>query len=124
MHDARSAVENYFAAWNAHEPAEITAFLARAVAEDAVLTASYQTVTGRAALATFIAEYRRARPSDRAVLTCTVETIGRVFRFTGHGVQADGTIYSAVMDVGELDDAGLIKTLTTFDTLLPPAVTS
>ena len=41
----------------------------------------------------------------------------------GHVVDGKNKI-SAVMDVGELDDAGLIRTLTTFDTLLPPAATS
>ncbi|HEY2070037.1 MAG TPA: nuclear transport factor 2 family protein [Rhizomicrobium sp.] len=121
MADARQAVEAYFAAWNERDAGRIASLLAAAVAEDAVLTASYHSVTGRAALADFIIEFRRARPDDHAVLTSQVETIGNFFRFTGRGEQPDGTVYSEVMDMGELDSEGRIKRLSTFDTLLPPS---
>lgn len=119
MADAQRAVETYFAAWNERDPERIVALVAACVTEDATLTASYHSVTGREALAAFIAEFRKACPDDRAVLTSKVETVGTCFRFTGRGEQPDGTIYGEVMDVGELDDAGLIKRLTTFDTITP-----
>ena len=35
------------------------------------------------------------------------------------GRQPDGTVYSEVTDVGELDESGRIKRLTTFDAIVP-----
>jgi SnoaL-like protein len=120
MADAQHAVETYFAAWNETDPAKITALIRACVADDAQFTASYRSVPGCEALAAFIVEFRKARPHDSAVLTSKVETVGNWFRFTGCGKQADGTLYSEVMDVGELDDGGRIRRLTTFDSIVPP----
>ena len=119
MVDAQRAVETYFAAWNERDPVKIVGLIRSCVAPDAVFTASYQSVPGCEALAQFIVEFRKARPDDRAILTSKVETVGTSFRFTGRGEQPDGTIYSEVMDVGELDESGRIKRLTTFDTIVP-----
>ncbi|MGH6872349.1 MAG: nuclear transport factor 2 family protein [Rhizomicrobium sp.] len=119
MSGAQRAVEDYIAAWNEPDAAGIAGRLQACMAEDAVLTASYQTVSGRSNLVQLIAEFRRSRPGDRAVLTSEVETVGSRFRFTGGGRHADGTLYGEVMDVGELDGEGRIKWLTTFDTAAP-----
>ena len=122
MTDAQRAVETYFAAWNARDPAQIAELVRACVATDARLVASYQIVEGCEALAVLIAEFRNGRPEDRAVLTSKVESVGNWFRFCGRGEQPDGTRYSEVMDVGELDDSGKIRRLTTFDTIVPAGV--
>ena len=119
MADAQRAVERYIAAWNESDPARIAALLDGCVAGGASLMSNQHAVTGRAALADFVAAFRAARPQDRAVLTSAVETVGRRFRFTGGGIGADGKPYGEVMDVGELDGEGRIAWLVTFDAPLP-----
>jgi len=119
MSKAQSAVEGYFAAWNEKDPVRIAALVKACVAADAQLVSSTHSVTGAEALADFIVAFRQMRPDDAAILTSTVESVGAFFRFTGCGKQPDGTIYSDVMDVGELDADGRIKRLVTFDSALP-----
>ncbi|HEY1630716.1 MAG TPA: nuclear transport factor 2 family protein [Rhizomicrobium sp.] len=119
MSEAQRAVEAYFAAWNEKDPARISALVKSCIAADAQLTSSAHSVTGADALAEFIVAFRQMRPGDAAVLTSKVESVGAVFRFTGCGKQPDGTVYSDVMDVGELDADGRIKRLVTFDSVMP-----
>ncbi|HTQ12885.1 MAG TPA: nuclear transport factor 2 family protein [Rhizomicrobium sp.] len=120
MADARQAVESYIAAWNENDPARIGALLEDCMAADCELASGQHAVSGRDALVAFVTAFRKARPGDRAVLTSAVETVGARFRFTGCGVDAEGRLYGEVMDVGELDAAGRIKWLTTFETPSPP----
>lgn len=119
MSEAQRAVEGYFAAWNEKNPARIAEIVKSCVAADAQLTSSTHNVTGADALTEFIVVFRQMRPDDAAILTSKVESVGAFFRFTGCGKQPDGTVYSEVMDVGELDADGRIKRLVTFDSVVP-----
>ena len=60
-------------------------------------------------------DIREQCPHDWGRLTSEIQVCGNWFRFTAEVVRPDGSRYSQVLDVGELDSEGRIVRIMTFN---------
>ena len=90
-------------------------------ATDGTITSNTEVIAGREAVLDAIRAFRNSRPDDRAVLTSAIDHHHNIFRFTGEVVRPDGTSYSDVLDIGEVDSHGRIARILTFHGPLAPA---
>ena len=108
------AVLTYVEAWNENNPARRQALLQQCWAEDGVILTPRELIEGRDALAARIAGFREQCLQDRGELTSEIQVCGNWFRFTATVVRPDGSRYSDVLDVGEVNSAGQIQRIITF----------
>lgn len=114
------AVRAYVAAWNEPDPEVRARLLEQCWAVDARLVTGGDGYNGRAALAAAMAALRADPRGLTATFTSPVDVQGRMFRFTGVVVAADGTIVGAeAHDAGEVGDDGRIAIILTFNGPLP-----
>lgn len=121
--EIEAAVLGYVSAWNAIDPREVDRRLERCFAVDGVIHSNFERIEGRAALAARIKAWRAQNPKNRAVFTAGIEQHHRFFRFAGIVFDADGKPYSPALDVGEIDEQGLIRQIITFHLEMPPVPT-
>jgi hypothetical protein len=117
-------VQTYLAAWNEHDPQTRRVLLEQCAAEDILIINEHEQLEGRPEVLQRMAEFRRARPADRAVLTSRIETVQSWFRFTAEVIRPDGTSYSQILEIGELGREGKIVRMVAFRALLPPVLNS
>jgi len=120
MSDIEQTAMRYIAAWNENDDAQRMRLLEACWAANGTITSNNEHIVGRDAVFAAITSFRRSRPDDRAVLTSAIDHHHHIFRFTGHVVRPDGTSYSNVLDVGEVDADGRITRIFTFHD--PPPV--
>jgi hypothetical protein len=72
-------------------------------------------LNGRASVEARIASFREQCPHDLGRLTSEIQACGNWFRFTAEVVRPDGSRYSQVLDVGEIDSDGRIVRIVTFN---------
>ena len=118
--EIEAAALAYISAWNANDPREVDRLLADCWAIDGVVHSNFERIAGRAALADRIKRWRAQNPTNRAVFTSGIEQHHRFFRFSGIVFDAKGVAYSPALDVGEINDDGLIRQIITFHLEMPP----
>jgi hypothetical protein len=114
MPDSQAAVAAYIAAWSENDPARRSALLDGCWHPDATIEIGERRFRGRAEVEREIARFRAQCPEDRGELTSDVDTVGNWLRFTVRVVRPDGSHYSEVLDIGELDDRGRFRRILTF----------
>ena len=108
------AIRCYMALWS-EDNAEIRRqLLERCWAEDGTIEIETRRLVGRAGVEAEVAWFKSERSTDRAELTSDIDQVGNWVRYTARVVRPDGTHYSDVLDVFELDGEGRIKRLLTF----------
>lgn len=118
--EIEAAVLSYVEAWNTDSSEAVDHLLARCFAVDGVVHSNFERIEGRAGLSRRIKAWRHQNPKNRAVFTTGIEQHHRFFRFAGIVYDAAGKPYSPAVDVGEIDDDGLIKQIITFHLEMPP----
>ena len=114
------AARSYIAAWNEPDPDVRARLLEQCWAVDARLVTGGDGYRGRAALDAAMAKFAADPRRLAARFTSPIDVQGRMFRFSGVVVQADGTVVGAeAHDVGEVDADGRIAILLTFNGPLP-----
>src|SRR5262245_29063899 len=116
----KEAALTYVAAWNENDEAERRRLIERCRSAGCTIQAPNAQIAGRDDVLAAIRAFRVSRPDDRAVLTTEIDCHHHVFRFAGHVMRPDGTTYSEVLDVGEVDAEGRITRVLTFTGTLPP----
>jgi hypothetical protein len=108
---AEIAARRYIAAWLTADPVERMQLLEQCFAEDGRTILRGNELRGRAALANSIEEF--ATDPRRLVgrITDDVEAQDPLFRFRAVFDYPDGTRYSSVQDIGEIDASGRIVTI-------------
>src|SRR5215470_3765227 len=120
MSNVKNAALVYIQAWNENDPEIRRRLLDLCWAQDGTITSNTEYIIGRDQVFRAIEAFRRARPEDRAVLTSEIDYHHNLFRFTGKVIRTDGTSYSEILDVGEVDADGRITRILTFLGPLPP----
>jgi hypothetical protein len=115
MKSASDAVQAYLEAWNENDTAKRAALLSRCWAEDGIILTPREQLISRASVEARIASFREQCPHDRGRLTSEIQACGNWFRFTAEVVRPDGSRYSQVLDVGEIDSDGRIVRIVTFN---------
>jgi len=110
----RNAAELYAQAWNENDPRILKEILDRCWHPDGTIRSNSEAIDGRNALLERIRAFRAARPEDRARITAGPNIHSGWFCFEADVVRPDGTTYSDCIDVGEVDEAGLIRRVVTF----------
>jgi len=111
----RDAVLAYLEAWNENDAVKRAALLNRCWAEDGTILNQREQLNGRASVEARIASFREQCPHDLGRLTSEIQACGNWFRFTAEVVRPDGSRYSQVLDVGEIDSEGRIIRIVTFN---------
>ena len=115
MKSTSDAVLAYLEAWNENDTVKRAALLSRCWAEDGIILNEREQLYGRASVEARIASFREQCPHDRGRLTSEIQVCGIWFRFAAEVVRPDGSQYSQVLDVGEIDSEGRIVRIVTFN---------
>jgi hypothetical protein len=115
MKSTRDAVLAYLEAWNENDAVKRAALLSQCWADDGIILNEREQLNGRASVEARIASFREQCPHDRGRLTSEIQVCGNWFRFTAEVVRPDGSRYSQVLDVGEIDSEGRIVRIVTFN---------
>ena len=114
MSPAETAARRYIAAWLTSDAAERTLLLEQCFAEDGRIILRGTEMRGRAALANAIEQFAIDPRRLIGRITEDVEAQDPLFRFRAVFDHPDGTRYSSVQDLGEIDASGRITTIYSF----------
>ncbi len=114
MTPAEVAARRYIAAWLDPDPAERARLVEDCFAENGRIILRGTELRGRTALAQAIEEFVADPRRLTARITDDVEAQGPLFRFRAVFERPDGTRFSSVQDVGEVDGFGQIVTIYSF----------
>jgi hypothetical protein len=114
MSPAEISARRYIAAWLTSDRTERAQLLEQCFADDGRLILRGTELRGRAALANAIEQFATDPRRLRAHLADEVEAQDPLFRFRAVFDHPDGTRYSSVQDLGEIDAAGRITTIYSF----------
>jgi hypothetical protein len=110
----RASIDAYIAAWNEHDRARRMRLIEQGCAEHLLMRTPGKRIEGRGELDALIADFRRRRPGERAVLSSDVDVQGTPFRFSGVVEGAAGARAGESFDAGECDEDGRIRLLLSF----------
>jgi hypothetical protein len=110
----RAAITDYVSAWNEPASARRAEYIERCCAADLRIVAPGQEMNGRAGLEAAITTFQRTQPGCRGRLVSDVEVADRLFRFVAVIDGPPGTPTRELMDVGECDAEGRIRSILTF----------
>jgi len=114
MPTPQDIVRAYCALWNENDADVRAQLLDLCWDDDGSNQIGERTVAGRRAVAADIERFRARCPNDKAVLTSDIAFAGRWFRFSAEVRRLDGSVYSRMLDVGELAPDGRIVWIVTF----------
>jgi hypothetical protein len=114
MSPAETAARRYIAAWMTPDPAERARLVEQCFADNGRIILRGSEVRGRAALAAAIDAFATDPRGLIARITDDVEAQDPLFRFRAVFEHPDGTRYSSLQDIGEIDDSGRIATIYSF----------
>jgi hypothetical protein len=113
------AVDTYIKAWGERDPGLRAKLIEACLAPDGRIVTRGRAIVGRAAFAEAIADFHARSQFLSIRLTSAIDAGRSSFRFSGVVDYADGSASIESFDAGELDSAGRIAVLFTFDGPLP-----
>ena len=111
---SQEIVRAYCLLWNENDERARTQLLDLCCCDASAIYIGDRVIAGKSAIAAETAQFRARCPDDKAVLTSGIAFVGRWFRFTAEVRRPDGSVYSRMLDVGELSPDGRIRTIITF----------
>jgi hypothetical protein len=109
-----ATVNNYMEAWNEADEAKRLALLARCWSDRGRYVDPNVDLEGRAALAQHIAKVQASRPGARLEFVSGIDVHHDVARFLWRLVRADGTRGDISIDLGEVNENGLLVQIVGF----------